>query len=71
MLIIVLPCVLIFSDNHVLLYLDLTEAKTEILKLLARVSLKRQGFAQLLVWMQKLKLCGVHGAGRWGGEFNY
>jgi hypothetical protein len=59
MLIIVLPCVLIFSDNHVLLYLDLTEAKTEILKLLARVSLKRQGFAQLLVWMQKLKLCGV------------
>jgi hypothetical protein len=48
MLIIVLPCVLIFSDNHVLLYLDLTEAKTEILKLLARVSLKRQGFAQLL-----------------------
>ena len=44
---------------------------TRILKLLARVSLKRQGFAQLLVWMQKLKLCGVHGAGRWGGEFNY
>lgn len=46
-------------------------AKTEVLKLLARVSLRRQGFAQLLVWMQKLKLCGVQGAGRLGGEFNY
>lgn len=35
------------------------------------MSLRRQGFAQLLVWMQKLKLCGMQGAGRWGGEFNY
>ncbi|CAC5382622.1 unnamed protein product [Mytilus coruscus] len=45
---------------------DLTDAKTEVLKLLARVSLKRQDFAKLLVWIQKLKLCGKEGHGRWG-----
>ncbi|CAG2249331.1 unnamed protein product [Mytilus edulis] len=45
---------------------DLTDAKTEVLKLLARASLKRQDFAKLLVWIQKLKLCGKEGHGRWG-----
>ncbi|XP_063403761.1 uncharacterized protein LOC134687412 isoform X2 [Mytilus trossulus] len=45
---------------------DLTDAKTEVLKLLTRASLKRQDFAKLLVWIQKLKLCGKEGHGRWG-----